>query len=819
MKSRSSCTAAIALLAGAFIGLAGCGGEGGSSFGGGSGGGSGGGFGGFTETPVTAQITLPSGTPAAIGDLRAWTSAGTSNPNAGGQVQVTVFNHGPQYTDVRDSQGRIVLAGFLGGDRDELSPETTAELFAYFAVSGATQVGEGREAVLDGIKDQALFAAVVTEVENQIRVNGFVDPGTGELANRLTALHDSLAGRGRGTIVEPGATASGVVLDTITDGELKITNTYLRRGYAWLENVGYRRDGIEHQENILVDEFELAMPSRYGGWSGALAELIQGNFLWTPVEMPSRAIPLKPADADATHYKLSIIGLGAAEGDWDKLDFHKQEKLTEVGIKSLVLDVMVPVVANILVPIKGDAIDDFVKFSGANPILSDLINNFATTVPEVRDLFRAGQPKEAFFKLWGAAVSSNTAFPAFLQIFIEWTNEYGMNKLFGSYEEMYDYADSALRILGAVDLVASTFDMGIFFHDLTQSNIADVWTISTTGGKITVLPDDTLVPLLEPTHVKAVIQNKNPDAVYKYEWSATEGYRLTDRFGKTNTDGPGGILTTSDDSVVLTSLLDEGGTCTVKCKVTRIDGSTDIFIDDAAADVQFGDAPIISPKTATVSAGASRDFQVSAAYSGQEQIQWRFSLSDPAMGSLNPAQGAVSKVTFTAAGSASGPVQLFARAYVVIDGSEQPLGEVHADIEITEGVSDTMYITPKFISKIHSEEVSSGSPLYRAFYAVVVDVPKLPGSDRDWRYKMYGYQPGNTGTGSYTTWIDNPPRQHYLEGLDAHSTDVWRIPFHRIDGGALFGTLEQANDWLAGRKAIWEEAYPEPFRIEVEPVL
>ncbi len=797
-------------MAGALVGLTGCGGSGGGSFGGGSGGGTGGGFGGLTPTPVTAQITLPSGTPAAIGDLSAWSSAGTSNPNAGGQVQVTVFNNGPQYTDVRDSQGRIVLAGFLGEDRDELNAETTAELFAYFAVSGATQVGEGREIVLNGLKSQTLFASVVTEVENQIRTNGFVDPSSGELTNRLTALADSIAGRGRGTIVDPDATSSGVVLDTITDGELKITNTYLRRGYAWLERTGYVKDGTEHEQLELLSEFELEMPSRYGGWSGVLADLIQGNFIWTPVEMPSIAIPLSPSDADATNYRLSIIGLGTSQGDFLKMPVERQNALTQVGIKSLVLDIMIPVVANMLVPIKGDAVDDFIKFSGANPILSDVINNLTSTVPEVAGLIRDGQPREAFFTLWGAAVSSNTAFPAFIQMFIEWTHKYGIGNLFGSAEEMYQYADSALRILGAVDLVGTTFDMGIFFHDLSQSNLADVWDITTTGGKITVVPDDNRVPLLEPTHVAAVIQNKNPNAVYKYEWSATEGYRLTDRFGKTNTEDPDGVLTTSDDEVLLTSQLDVGGTCTVKCRVTRIDGPSDIFVDDAEANVIFGSIPDITPKQASVPAGTSREFSVSVDYDGDEQVNWRFSASDPAKGSVAPEGGTGSIVVFTADSEATGTVKLLAEAYVMIQGEELSLGTAEADIEIVPGSEDTLFILPKMVTYTRPE----GNHVF-AKWALIVEVPKQPGTDLDWKYFMLGYTPGNDFGTESAIWTNNPPKQNLFNNMTGPPSDVWWVGLSGAE--RWFNNEAEAQEWFAFWKADLDTYYQEPFRVTFEP--
>ncbi len=802
--------AATALMAGAIIGLVGCGGSGGGSgFGGGSGGGSGGGFGGLTATPVTAQITLPSGTSVVIGDLHAWSSAGTSNPNAGGQVQVTVFNNGPQYTDVRDPQGRIVLAGFLGADRDELNAETTAELFAYFAVSGATQRGEGREIVLNSLRGHSLFAAVVAEVELQIRTQGFVDPNTGDLANRLTAMHDSLAGRGRGTLVEPGATASGVVLDTITDGELKITNTYLRRGYAWLERTGHRdAEGNKHTENTLIEEFELAMPSRYGGWSGAVGDLIQGNFLWTPVEMPSKPIPLHPTSAEQTYYRFTVLGLGASQGDFLKLPVERQNALTRVGIKSLVLDVMVPVVANILVPIKGDAVDDFVKFTGANPIVSDIINNLAQTAPEVVDLMKNGQPKEAFFKLWGAAVSSNTAFPAFLQMFIEWTHEYGVGKLFGSPEEMYEYADSALRVLGAVDLVASVFDMGIFFHDLSQSNLADVWDITTTGGQITVLPDDTLVPLLEPTHVKAVIQNKNPDAVYKYEWSTNPGYRLTDRFGKTNTDSPGGILITSDDALALVSLLEEGGVCTIKCKVTRIDGPNDIFIDESTADVRFGDEPQLEPANATIDPGQSVTFNLKSNYEGTSTVYWHLSL-DVGLGTLSNNGGEVSSVKFTADDDAAGTERLIAEAYIIVDGKEKTLGTDIAPILIEDPNKRELLIRPKYVYKI--EELSHGGG-WEINWQLVTEVPKQkPGGDTDWHYALHWYNE-ISGEPYVHYWI-NSPRFNYnwneLKGLKP--ADVWWFghygsSFTRID-------KQELEDWVAERTANLPNLFPEPFRV------
>jgi hypothetical protein len=319
--------------------------------------------GGSTATGTTrlkAQISLPDG--AAIAnraDLSVWNSMTTAmKPAADGSAEIAIFEVGAHYTEVRDSARRLVLAGFMSLDQASLSAQSTAELLAYVALGGALHPVDARPVVLASIQGLPGFASLVNLVSTQLTNSGYLTED-GALATALTDFARLQRGASanfnlrqtKGTKVEPNAYDSGISLDTLVDGELKITNNYLRRGKLWLERTGYKSEaGVDVSESVVLKVLDLPVPSRYGGFLGTATEIYQGNYLWTPVTMPTESIPLFPAGALETYYRLSVVGPGAIEGDLKKLPQERLNEQAVVALKAIVLDFVLPLVANILLP-------------------------------------------------------------------------------------------------------------------------------------------------------------------------------------------------------------------------------------------------------------------------------------------------------------------------------------------------------------------------------------------------------------------------------------------------------------------------------------
>ncbi len=585
LQSLATAAAFASGIGGTIFGLAGCGGAGGGEEGSSN-------RTGLRARAISVSVGLPSGNAVpGVSSLKVWSSAGIDSPGADGKAKVTVFNDGPQYAEARDTQGRLVVSGFVGQGRTTLDATSTAELLAYFALGAGALASEGRVAVLGGVKTLNGFQAIVDAVTSQIATRGTVtrDGVVLDAIEMFVAANPRSLSRkvsSRGTLVEPDAEASGVILDTLVDGELKLTNNYLRRGHAWLERTGYKsKDGQEHVGLLEIEQFDLAVPSRYGGFTSAIGDIIAGNYVWSPVTMPTKGIPLAPADALETYYKLTVVGIGGTLGDYPLLSQERQDVRNTVAFKALFFDLLLPVISNILLPLKGDEFDEFVDHCDANTVMSDAINLLRQTVPEALGLMNAGEYAAAASTVWKAAWTTNSMLPVLSATFLSFVRDRVLGSM--SYEMAADRFKNAIGIFGAVDLTASCFDVGLLIHDWANSNHADIFKITSRGGKITVIPDQTSANPDQAVNVRVVIQDKNPAAVYKYEWSVSAGYRLTAGDGKTTDTAPGGVLVSNFDAVALASKEDKDGTATVTCTVTRIDGTPDVRVDSKTAAVVF----------------------------------------------------------------------------------------------------------------------------------------------------------------------------------------------------------------------------------------
>ena len=533
-------------------------------------------------TRLKAQLQLPEGSPVSLPDLAVWTSALTSKaPSATGSVDLGVFAGGTQYAEVRDAERRIVLAGFVSTERTTLSAQSTAELLVYFALGGPLHTAQARPVFLTGLASLPGFESLVQLIRTQLTTQGYVTI-EGPLATALADFRKanlSITRVTRGTKVEPNAEDSGIILDTRVDGELKITNNYLRRGKLWLERTGYKTAESTNNDTVLLKTLDLAVPSRYGGWLGTATSLWKGDYLWQPVTMPTEAIPLTPTNALETYYRLSVIGPGATEGDLRKLTSERASEQPVVALKALILDFILPVIANIILPLNGEAIDNATGVINANAAFSDIINTSRQTIPDVFAKIGEGDYDGAVSLLWEAGWTSNSLLPLLATLLA------GLFDITTPPSELLGKITGKLSVLGAVDVIASAFDSGLWAHDVFSSKMASVFDITTTKAKITLVADASTLSPTATTNIRAVIQDQPKEAVYTYEWSVSPNgnYFLMDGDQKSTDKSAGGILLSKFEKVFIGSLVNSDGNATVRCKVTRVDkGKQEIGVDEVS---------------------------------------------------------------------------------------------------------------------------------------------------------------------------------------------------------------------------------------------
>ncbi|MFM9872876.1 MAG: hypothetical protein ACKVQS_05355 [Fimbriimonadaceae bacterium] len=625
----------------------------------------------LTKTPIQAQIQLPAGTP--ISNLTAlipWSSGGATAPTSSGQTNITIFNNGPQYADVRDAAGNLVLATYLSKDKTELNAETTAQAMIFFALGGAAQHGDDSLTVLNGVPDLPGFADVANEIRNQLQTQGYVSLQTGTLQADIQVIIDDVtapAPLGRGTIAEP-TKQSGLTLDTLIDGQISIRNDYLRRTRAWIRRLSYvDAGGIERESIGEYKKYDLATAVPYGGLANTLKGVITGESLWTPGTSGSYEIPLYPADARSTEYELRTYGMGAQAGNLVSLTAEENDELISVALKTLILDAILPVIANFVIPLSGGGLDEFVKFASGNAIMSDLINLTKDTLPQIIDLLGQGKIKESIEVLWTTGFTLNSALPAILQLMIDFGEKFGSDIFFDNSGNISEQIGEKLVILGYVDIFFNAANIVKLGIDIGLSDRANIFTIQTTSGKATLVPDDAVVSVFDTTLIKAVVQNRDPNATYKFEWSVSEGYRLTTSETSTN-QAPNGVIDSFDDFARISTETDEPGTATVSCKVFRMEGNKKRPVDSPKLEYRFVHVPTFSPNP--VSLAINDDVTITMAYQGEETPLYKFSLESPDYGTIDRTNIGTNPNVIFSSKDVSGMVNLKVECFLAINGGQ-----------------------------------------------------------------------------------------------------------------------------------------------------
>lgn len=507
--------------------------------------------------------------------LTVHTSVKTTPVTASGEAEVAIYNEGPQHTRVVDPQGRTVLMGFVSPTNPNLNPSSTAQAMAYMALGGIFMKEAGRVTVLEYIHTLAGYDAFEDAVEAQITRDGFLDPEDATIQSTLaTMVNHLMTTKARGVIATP-TSATGLSVDTTVDDKLTFTNVYLRRVSLFMRRTGHRIGNTDVDEpNTPWQKLEMPAVARYGGITGTIDGFLKGEVAYTPVTSEPFDIPLSPNNAKRTYYQVNAVGPGSDPGTlFDDLPEAQKDELRVLELKTIFLDAFLVLIANAVIPVKGDQVDDFLKFIGSNSAVSDIINNLRTTVPQVYDLVVQGEYWQATKAILTSGYTSNTIMPLMGQLTIDYLESHS-DLSQAELDDITSGMKDLLGTLGKIDVGFTLADSALLFHDIAVSTQAQKFEFTVTPGKVTVSAARTTISPTGTTLLTATVQDKDPNGVYEYQWtvSPNSNYWIENSHLVGTDDSPNGILVTNEEPVNIRSFVTTAGEAVATCTVFRLDG-------------------------------------------------------------------------------------------------------------------------------------------------------------------------------------------------------------------------------------------------------
>ncbi|CAN5323199.1 hypothetical protein BH10PSE17_BH10PSE17_00730 [soil metagenome] len=545
-------------------------------------------------TPVVPPVTTPVATPA--GNLTRSNAKGTITLPAGATVKIASVENAfasnvPaadgsfDFVSVAESEmfaiaigpgGKMVLSGLLQAGTAQLSARSTAVCLAYTALGVGVFLPSMQEQYLAAIQASPTLTALEAAVAAAIvaRGEGWLDLTDPPLNSALAALQQALApaaiggvtvltaqgqlhgdvkaaGEARvqpqGMSIDKPARVSGLQVVGDGFGTITITNFYRRRSYAYIERLSYKETytgaDIDSPAIVGVQPLKVDATKSITNTLVTLAQYFGGvDDFYDPVVSDKIPTPLAPTSAALTTYRVTSVGLGVTAGDKALLTAQQAEGLRNVCAETFILDIAVPIICGILIPLKTAPMKSFIETLALSR-LKDLISTLAAADDFLVNKIVAGNRplKEV---LWDALLtlvntdSFKNAILLFAQDIIDSLSAAEFAVLPRT-NVVNLGAKALLDAISALDLAAQTMDIAAVGLSLAFSDLADRFTIDVSKSAVRLNPLNPLInPGQETVFTLSVIDSDVAVGDLSYEWSCTCQYGdIKDGFKDNTTAG------------------------------------------------------------------------------------------------------------------------------------------------------------------------------------------------------------------------------------------------------------------------------------------
>jgi len=642
----------------------------------------------FATAPVGGTVVVPAGLGLAPDRLAVENVLGSVAVEPSGAFLLDGFQAGPVLSVARDGAGAYVLMGWLGGGRTELSARTTAEVLLYMYAGLFLVPDGGAVAVLDEVAASAeadavealVLAAIAGGARNVQEITAATGADIRAAARALTAVSAV-----QGTLIDPVGARSGIHVDAEGFNSILVTNRYRRRAHLWIERVGYTTEGgafVEDPAPVL--EQGISPTAGYTDFWDLFTKL--GTGLHIPVKVGPVPTPLEPADAQSTAYRVTVVGLGASAGAFNRIANEQALRHATVAAHTLFIDMFLPTFFNAALP-KTNA----EQIGQANRVSFEQFRTVAEQIvlkyPEITAKAAAGDIAGALGVLAVNVAGDAPVLSLVLAAIEQWLE----GRVAGSTLDVYSRAAGFLgefsqKTVAWADFLGSLGDLAVQATHINYSNNADVWEVEITGSKVSLTPQVARSAPGDTVAFEARVQDAggDPNVVFAYTWTCGELGKMTDTKGHF-----GRSFDSSDGMVNYFPEPGASGTDHDTVEVFEVVGQERRPVGKARARVEVRRSePVLLPEKASVQPGGSQEFEVrmvpepDGSEAAPEQVFYVFT-SPEAFGTLVGAGARTPRPQATyQAGGTEGVDTVTVEVFEVRNGEEFPLGTASASIRV-----------------------------------------------------------------------------------------------------------------------------------------
>ena len=626
----------------------------------------------MARSAVAVKVALPAGTGISLANCQLMTGNNVSDVAADGTAGAVLLSGAPQMAYLFAADGRLLLIGAVEAGKTAMNSRTTAEALIFIASEVALLEPALQIALRQALQTHAVVEPVRVAVEAALLRGGISDEDPGLMAaltaaeavicRREPAVASSAAKRAqaRKVTIDPAELVSGVrVKRDAAFNSVVLENTFRRRAYAWVEQVGYfDRNGVQqslpapHLEKELdvsattplsFDSIVIKVGDFLAGLLadiGLIGDIQQGTGPFIATTSAPIFLPIFPDDAQSSLFRVRVVGIGQ-EQTGVALTAQEADRRDTLLVATVWEDIVVPIMQTLVLPLISDRLGKVFQTEVQKLWLATMavdavnITLLTSLLPNTWDRVQKGDADGAFGAFWKEFVSSNT-----LQDMIKMTLNsliiasvgadapglqvldgngnlvaMNLNQVQGKLATFQAALGKVAKIVAIVKAAATVADFAAMAKDWASSQQRCEFALTSSGTTITFTPAAASAMPGGSVPLKAALGETTDigaGSTIRYEWSVSGAAGGTLRNPANQSTGT--TITTSTDTVdyVAAAGATAGATDSVSVKATLTDIGTSITGVIAVAMV-----PAVVTISAVKLTPASVDFKVKEA--GQRQ--------------------------------------------------------------------------------------------------------------------------------------------------------------------------------------------------------
>lgn len=471
-------------------------------------------------TPVSGLVMLPSGASLAPASLRLETGIADVPVGADGSFLASALPGGVQLAAAHAPNGSPVLMGWFDGPHHALTARTTAEVLAYFDLGGY-QMPEA--ALRDSVRSylsledlEPLVSAISTMLHGSAAAATLAAPAIIQARVALLQRLRSAGSLPRGIIIDPsGQEQSGVFVDQVGLNNVTITNHRRRRISAFVDRVSYVPQGLSGSipSPVAGQPIPLAAVTAATSVIGTGINLLFGNSAWTPVVSAPQPVPLAPANAVSTHYRVTVVGPGSPNPNVP-LTIEQRAEQRRTSFETMVLEALLPLLDQLL------QADNALQSHGTGTDVSSLVSQFVDVLPSgVLESAASGDMQGALQGAWTLLQDSGPGQELLLNVFMTTIAANGVPK-----DVILAKAKEWTKVLTIVEAIATAGDLFYVVKHSATAYDAETWEVNVGQAQVRLDPPASLISNLDLQVLHAVVLEATgggPAPVFHYRWSTT----------------------------------------------------------------------------------------------------------------------------------------------------------------------------------------------------------------------------------------------------------------------------------------------------------